>query len=499
MPTSILKKCLPEILPSIVNIVNKSFNDAEFPTVWKTATVRPLLKKCGLDPEVLKNYRPVSNIPFCAKLLEKVAIEQLDKYFTESSLYCKFQSAYRKNHCTESALLRVQNDILCSLDDHYDVILVMLDLSAAFDTIDHNILFSRLEHRFGIGGTALKWIMSYFSDRTQRVVIGDEKSDSSQLFYGVPQGSCFGPLLFTLYCSPLEEIIEKFSLKCMFYADDTQLYIRCVDVEASKNCIESCITEIRKWMAANRLVLNDSKTEVVHFHSKFRLSSFVSIDHISVGDDKVPPVECVRNLGFYFDSTASLSSHINNICRSASYGLYKIGRIRQFLDRTATEQLVHAFVTSRLDYCNSLLVHLPATLTKRLQHIQNSAARLVTRARKHEHITPILMSLHWLPLEQRTVYKTLVITFKALNGLAPIYITELLTVLSHSGSSRLTRSSCEIRLFEPRFRQEFYGRRAFSVAAPRLWNALPKSIRHAPSLTSFQSMLKTHLFRTAYH
>ncbi|PIK43405.1 putative RNA-directed DNA polymerase from mobile element jockey-like [Apostichopus japonicus] len=181
------------------------------------------------------------------------------KYFNQFSLYSKFQSAYRRNHSTETALLRVRNDILVSMDNHKECILVLLDLTAAFDTIDHDILLQRLEHRFGINGTALKWFDSYLRGRTQRVCIDNCYSDDEPLFCGVPQGSGLGPILFTLYTSPLEDIILANDIDFMLFADDTQLYFSCKNLSDWKFIPEKCIDDIREWMAANRLVLNDSK------------------------------------------------------------------------------------------------------------------------------------------------------------------------------------------------------------------------------------------------
>ena len=181
--------------------------------------------------------------------------------------------------------------------------------------------------------------------------------------------------------------------------------------------------------------------------------------------------------------------------KSASFVLNRIGRIRNVLDSKATERLIHAFITSRLDYCNSMYIHLPDYLINRLQHIQNSAARLVTRTRKHEHITPVLQKLHWLPVIHRIDFKVLMLTYKCLHGQAPTYLSDLLVVTK---PSRLTRSANATKLVEPRYNQEHYGKRAFSVAAPRLWNSLDVSVRNAPSLSSFKTQLKTHLFRKAY-
>ncbi|XP_062609777.1 uncharacterized protein LOC134271591 [Saccostrea cucullata] len=176
IPTSVLKSCVDSLLPTITTIINKSLSESTVPTSLKNAVVRPLLKKQGLDKEVLKNYRPVSNLPFISKILENVVNSRLEDHLQSNHLHDRQQSAYRVYHSTETALLRVHHDITSALDKGSSVVLLMLDLSAAFDVIDHNVLINRLEFSFGITGAALSWIRSYLSDRHQRIVIGSSES-----------------------------------------------------------------------------------------------------------------------------------------------------------------------------------------------------------------------------------------------------------------------------------------------------------------------------------
>ena len=491
--TDTLKSCLSDtgILPFIVSLVNSSLYSGSVPDRFKRAIVHPLLKKSGLDFHNFSNFRPVYNLPFISKVLEKAVMYQLDDYLQEFGLYAKFQSAYRKFHSTETALLRVYNDILLSLDKRKEVVLVLLDLSAAFETIDHSVLISRMSNRFGVTGVVLDWLKSYLNDRHQFVSVDNVLSHPSSLLYGVPQGSILGPLLFTLYTSPIENIIQSHGLDCMFYADDTQVYLTCSRAQNSVDSIEKCIQDVSRWMSANKLVLNERKTEIVHFHSKFKdVNELVSLN---IGSATVNCCDSVRNLGIYFDSVLSMDTHISKVSQSVSFSLYRISRIRKFLSQSCTERLIHAFVTSRLDYCNSILYGLSDSLIRRLQLLQNSAARLVARSRINKHITPVLYDLHWLPISQRIKFKILVITFKILHGSAPLYVSEILTKWT---PSRCTRQAVnEIRFKEPSYNTEFYGARAFAVAAPRLWNKLPISIRMKPTMESFKSSLKTHLFQ----
>ena len=255
----------------------------------------------------------------------------------------------------------------------------------------------------------------------------------------------------------------------------------------------------------NRMVLNDSKTEVVHFYSKFRKDQINFVTILRVGVTHVKPVPVVRNLGVHFDELSSMSSHVSKVCKSASYALYRIGKIRQLLDPNSTERLVHAFVTSHLDYCNSLLYGIEHQQLARLQLIQNSAARMVTRTKKTQHITPILIKLHWLPVSARIEFKSLVIIYKILNGTAPYYLNTLvsrpaLSVPLHiaNRTRQRNRQSVEVMLEPGSFVQKTFGARSFNYFAPELWNGLPHAIRAAPTLTVFKSLLKTHLFRKHY-
>ncbi len=483
------------MLPIIAHVVNRSLIAGIFPSSYKIAHVTPLIKKPGADCENLSNYRPISNLKFVSKVVERVAASQLQQYLMDNNLYGKLQSAYRKHHSTETALLRVQNDITRALDNRKDVVLVLLDLSSAFDTVDHQILLHRLRDRFGIGGTALEWFSSYLSDRKQVVSICGQTSESQSLACGVPQGSVCGPFLFTLYTSPIEDVITSHGVNAMFYADDSQLYLTLQSCDRTEQLqrLEECVRDVKAWTVSNRLLLNDLKTEVVHFTSRF-MREPDPISSFTVDSSDVRVAAQARNLGVIMDRHFTLSSHLNNVCRSASLAIHKIGQIRKYIDNSTTERLVHAFVTSRLDANNSLLYGLPSTDIAKLQRIQNSAVRLVSKA---NHDIGIVRSeqLHWLPIKDRIVFKILLITYKALNDLAPPYISELLT---HYTPRRTLRSSSQCLLAPPSSREvstAYYGNKAFSVSAPRLWNALPFEIRNARSLATFKRMLKTHLFR----
>ncbi len=258
--------------------------------------------------------------------------------------------------------------------------------------------------------------------------------------------------------------------------------------------VEACVRDIRQWMAINKLKLNDGKTVVLLLRSPSQ-GGVPDITELTIGESNITYSDTARNLGAVFDKHLNMEAHIGSMCRTAFFHLQNIASIRNVLDTDSAKMIVQALVTSRIDYCNSLLFGVPQSVLGRLQAVQNAAARVVTRTGWLDHITPALYELHWLPVEYRINFKILLNTYKALNGLAPQYIRELLVPYA---PSRTLRSSQQQLLTVPRCRLRTYGNRSFAWAAPTLWNTLPQTIRSASTLDSFKTSLKTHLFRQAF-
>ena len=385
-------------------------------------------------------------------------------YLEENNLYEKFQSAYKKHHGVETALIRVQNDILHAIDNHCSVILVLLDLSAAFDTVNHFILLERLATRYGIGGIALKWFRSYLSNCKSFVSIENGLSNTRSFNCGVPQGSVLGPILFMLYTSPIGDIVRTYGINFHLYADDSQLYktfsTSCMSqLDNAKSTLEACIIEIDKWMLQNSLKMNGDKTETILLSSSFRPRP--SIDSVSIAGHDVFFSKKARNIGVILDENISLDHHIASICKSFFFHLRNISKIRKHISVRACETLVHNFISSKLDFCNSLLYGLSKSSLQKLQLVQNAAARVLTFSHKHEHISPILCRLHWLPIEQRIQCKILLLTFKILNNCAPSYLSDLLKAYK---PTRILRSSSLNLLSKPSYNLNLYGKRELFLA-----------------------------------
>ena len=289
IPTSLLKEHISILLPIITKMINLSLETGEFPTEWKLAFVKPLLKKPGLAT-TLKNYRPISNLCFISKISERAVISQQKEYMEQNCLLPILSSAYRQGHSTESALFKVQADILHNIEQQRVTLLVLINLSAAFNTVDHPILFQCLEKQFGFHDSVLSWYKSYLSNRKQCIILNGMQSNTFHLPFGVPQGSCLGPVLFTQYASSLFSIFNKHSVCAHAYADDHQVYTDFSPNQTSLNeavtPMESCLQDVKSWMISNKLKMKDSKTKCIVIGSYQQLEK-INLTSISVGKRRI--------------------------------------------------------------------------------------------------------------------------------------------------------------------------------------------------------------------
>ena len=385
------------------------------------------------------------------------------------------------------------------MENQKTTLMVMLDLSAAFDTVKIKTLIDIFEFKYNIKGLSLQWIISYLTKRHQKVTVNGMVSEAMSLKHGVPQGSCMGPLAFLAYLSPLQDIIDLHSPTVEAYADDTQLYISfdssdTYSVQNAIDCMERCIADVREYMLKHQLKINDDKTVVLTIGSRQQLSKLPEIS-VRVGNSIIKPSNQATNLGVIFDSNMSLSQQISNVRKKSFYQLTKIKQLKKYLDSKTTELLTHAFVSSNIDYCNSLYYNLPKKQIKRLQSIQNSAARVITNTRKYDRISPVLKDLHWLPIQQRIVFKIALMTFKCRHNLSPEYLQ---SSINERQQTRTLRSNSRQPLLIQRVTTNMGGR-SFLHAAPTVWNNLPVSLTQITNINTFKKQLKTYLFEKVYN
>ena len=339
LPTRLLKQCIEDILPTITNLVNISLQEGTFASEWKTSIIRPLLKKPNLDP-ILSNYCPVSNLSFLSKLLEKCAMDHLNEHCNLHKLLPDYQSAYRNGYSCETAIIRLVNDILWAMENQNVTAVMALDLSAAFDTVNHKILLSVLEHNFRLEQTVLNWFSSYLNQRSCKVNIGREYSSSQDLPFSVPQGSCAGAQLFNLYCSSIQDIVGP-PLTVHGFADDHTVgnkfkpgdysdEVRCMDE------LEKCVTDLKIWMNENRLKMNNNKTKFIIFGSKPQLDK-CKTKILNVNNTEIERADKIKYLGVTLDQRLNLKQYITLKCQTAMLNIQRIKNIRHLLTQEATE------------------------------------------------------------------------------------------------------------------------------------------------------------------
>ena len=465
----ILKDCLPCTLTTITRIVNNSFFTNTFARAWKTAEITPILK-CG-SPDVPSNYRPISLLPIVSKITERLVHGQLMEYLIKNNKLAVHQSGNRKLHSTETALLYVTDQLLQATDDKKVSIMVLLDMSKAFDSIRHDILLSKLQS-LDFSQCALDWFQSYLSDRQQCVRIGDAVSKVLPLEFGVPQGSILGPVLFTIYVNDLLNVPKR----CISasYVDDCKLYMSFSPAELSTSisALNEDLMRISQWCCKHSLLINPVKTKVLAVGVPQLLQKLSSFS-IRLLDKEITPVPVVKDLGVHLDACLSYNEHITKTVSNCLLKLKQINRIKHLLDRKTLLLVMNSFVFSKLLYCSTVWSNTSNSNIAKLQKVQNFAGRIILGLRKYDHISDELRSLNWLPIKERLILNDATMMHKCINKLVPDYLVDMFKLRSHV-HNRQTRSSSALDI--PLCRLST-GQRSFAYRGAKLWNSLNSNIR----------------------
>ena len=489
IPAKLLNKYVDKFLPMWELLVNLSLREGSMECL-KNAVIAPLIKEMDgmMDKDVYKNYRPVSNLLFVGKLIERVVSTRLNKHMTTNNLHSKRNHGYKKYHSSETLLLEVIDHLLLSCDNGKPSIILLLDLSAAFDTVDQQKLLRILQHEIGVEGKALQWFRSFLFGRTQKVKIGESYSEEGSLEFGVAQGSVLGPILFKIYIRMFPEHMKTTLFETFGFADDHQLvktFLPILQVQALGEDIQNCFDEISKWMNEFFLRLNAGKTKILIIIPPC-LKNKIVIRGTFINGDCIRFVHSAKNLGVLLDDELSFEKQILKVVKSCFFSIRTLSRIKCFLTEIQLSTAICTFVFSRLDYCNVLYFNIKSHLLKKLQSVQNSAARLLQR-KSGDVGVPLdtyMRKCHWLCVRDRITFKICLLAFKSLCGCASDAMQGMFTFNS---------SERTVMVNQPPFKTDF-GKRAFSRVAPRMWNILPKTVRKHTDIEEFKTALKTHLF-----
>ena len=405
-------------------IINQSLCSGIFPSKLKLAKVIPLHKK--EDQRVFGNYRPISLLCSISKIFEKVAFKQILEYFTSNNLLFESQYGFRENHSTELAALEFIDRIKLEMDPKKIPFSIFLDLSKAFDTLNHDILLTKLRY-YGIQGIALNWFQSYLTKRSHYVQCNDTSSSIREIETGVPQGSILGPLLFIIYMNNIHTVSDKFSF--ILYADDTTLisplcsFSHCShnDMNYVSTMINLELTKISNWLAVNKLSLNAAKTKCMLFHNYQKIINEDDIPHLTINDTVIERVTEFNFLGLTINEFMNWNSHSSKISNKISRTLGVMNRLKRYLP----------FSALKLMYSSLILSHLQFAITswgfewERLSKLQKRAIRIMTNSKYNAHTDPLFKSLKLLKIKDIFDVQCMKFWYKFVNNNVPTYFASM--------------------------------------------------------------------------
>ena len=420
----IIRDSLPYILTPVTNIIiiNSSLLSSTYPDSWKLAEVVPIPKEGNY--EIASNNRPISLLPILSKVCEKVALNQLTEYLNKYNLLSPCQSGNKRNHSTETININTTDRILKSMDQKKLTALILIDLSKAFDSIDHSILLQKLK-AVGVSLSALEWFQSFLTDRRQYVRIGSSTSNPLKITHGVPQGSMLSPLLFSIYTNDLPSATKECSLDS--YVDDSKvsLSFSIQDISKAKLALEEDLNNVARWCCTNSLLLNPDKTKFILFGTPQLLGTLPEELTLNFLNKTLYPLFSVKDLGVTLDSHLKYDTHISELVSSCLSKLCQISRVRHLLDRETLSLIIHSLVLSKIFYCSVVWSNTAAKNVEKLQLVQNFAARIITGNSKFDHISPILQELGWMTVHKRLIYRDTLQIYKCLKDLSPQYLGKL--------------------------------------------------------------------------
>ena len=486
LPIRAIKMGLNKLAEPITTLINRIITEGIIPKELKTALTTPVYKKGDADDP--NNYRPISVLPIISKVMEKVLSEQLYTYLLSNGHISSSQHGFKPKHSTVTCLLELTEDIRQELDKGKATGILALDLSKAFDTINHDNLLDKLD-KIGIKHNAHKLLSNYLHERQQITKQGNLYSDKTILTHGVPQGSILGPLLFIVYINDIFSITKH--CKILSYADDTTLYCSSLHPSNIQQSINEDAKTLTAWFRQHGLKVNAGKSQYMTINMTHADETYENI-HITVDNTNILPENEMSILGVTMDKHMKWNKHVNNVIRNCKFHLRAFYRSVKLIDIDEKRLLYNACLASRLSYADIIWTKCNAAEAKKLQTIQNMAARAIMGCRKLEHAPPILKNLNWITLEQKRRLHELVMFHKIYTN----RVTYNLALRLENYKRRLdirTRGMGTSQLFIPAHRT-MYMKKSFFIRNIHQWNRLPAMLKETQNTNTFKAKLFHYLF-----
>lgn len=479
---------LPQLLPILSHIFNFSLTSRSFPSAWKLAHVIPLPKTS--NPSSFAQYRPISILPFLSKVLEHIVHRQVSDFLTSFNLISPFQSGFRPGHSTVTALLKVTDDIRWAMENKSLSILVLLDFSSAFNSVDFDILLGILQTN-NFSSSSLAWFGSYLRGRSQRVRHEESFSDWCDLVAGVPQGGVLSPLLFSIFINSVSTVISS---KYHLYADDLQIYnhFRLSEAESAIGTMNRDLASISRWARSYGLQLNPAKTQAMIIGSRHYRNALdlTSLTPLRLDGSVIPFTDTAKNLGVLIDSHLSWRDQVNEVSRKVHFSFHSLKCLQTFLPLRTKILLAQSIIQPIIDYADACYLDATEELLNKLERLQNICIRFVYGLKKYDHVSHFRNELKWLPIRLRRNTRILCLLYNILHHpLYPSYLRERFTYVRPPDVLR--RSHLKYHLKIQPHTTDFYSF-SFTVHAVRLWNAVPPNIRDSPSISVFKRRIKEH-------
>lgn len=488
---NIIRLLWSAISERVTSLYNNSLVTGIFPSDWKRAYIRPLSKI--RTPNSPSDTRPIANLSELSKIFERIVAHQITKYLNDHNVLNPKQSAYRLNHSTQSALLRVVDDIKRGIDKRLMTILILFDFSKAFDIVPHLRLLCKLKE-IGFSDSVLSWFYSYLTGRAQSVLdMSNNCSEWLPTTSGVPQGSVLGPLLFSLFINDISNSLHH--SECMVFADDTQIYLSCPpnDIRHGFELISRDAQNIYTYALDNGLKLNLGKSKVMIFGSTTYVNALDlnNLPSIIVNNVALPIVTSAKNLGIIFTNNLAWNHHVASVSQKVHFALHKLKFHKNSLSTELRTKLVTTLIFPHLDYCCLVYHGLSKGQNTVLQRLMNCCIRFIFNLPRDEHITPYRKRLSWLTLKSRRLYFLGVSIYRTVYLDSPEYIRDLFIYLDPV-LRRPLRQQIPLNFHIPTYRTTTY-QKSYALSAIYLWHSLPVRITSATSLATFKSLLFAYL------